>query len=82
MTNCRELIEFLDDYVADALAPSVRAAFEEHLARCPYCRDYLKTYRDSIQLAKFAVADRAEHVRETIPEELVRAVVAARKRSL
>ena len=42
-----ELIDFLDDYVADALPAEVRRRFEEHLARCALCVDYLATYRDT-----------------------------------
>jgi predicted anti-sigma-YlaC factor YlaD len=82
MVTCRELIEFLDDYVADALPLARRAAFLEHLAICPPCRDYLKTYRDTIKLGRSVLADPAEWMSETIPEELVRAIVATRKRSV
>ena len=54
--SCREFIDFLDDYVAGKQADDVRAKFERHLEECPYCVDYLKTYKDTIALARKACA--------------------------
>jgi anti-sigma factor RsiW len=75
MMTCRELTEFLDDYVAGALAAERRAVFDGHLAVCPDCRNYLASYRRTIGLVK-----RAEQgVPRDVPEALVRAVLAARE---
>jgi len=76
--TCRELSEFIADYVAGELAPQERSVFDEHLAECPDCRDYLRTYADTIRLAKDAYAN--EPVPADVPEELVRAIVVARQR--
>ncbi len=64
--TCKELIDFLDDYVADDLPPSRRHEFERHLKVCPSCVAYVKSYRDTIQMARHAYADPAE-----IPPELL-----------
>lgn len=74
--NCRDVIEFLDDYFAGRLSPPVRESFEEHIGRCPYCRDYIATYRDAVRMGKAGLA-RPEDARE-MPEELVRAILASR----
>ena len=76
--NCKELIEFLDDYVAGALAPASLVEFERHLAVCPSCRAYLATYRETITLARGAVEPPSE---EDLPPELVTAILAAAERN-
>ncbi len=48
--TCRELIDFLDDFVENELPADRRAVFEAHLAICPDCRAYLDSYRASIGL--------------------------------
>lgn len=73
--TCREIIEFLDDYSAGAQPPEVRAEFERHLDACPACRDYLRTYRETILLAGETAKREIAH---RMPEGLVRAILAAR----
>jgi len=77
--TCRELIEFLDDYVADALPADQRERFEAHLEICPACVDYLASYCDTMRLEAEAFDGDAPLV-DAVPEELVRAVLASRRR--
>jgi len=49
--SCRELVEFLDDYLAHALAGDALARFEKHLSDCPPCVAYLRTYEQSIRMS-------------------------------
>lgn len=79
MLTCRELIEFLDDYTQGRQEPSVRADFERHLAVCRACRDYLKTYRDTIALTRISAAD--SPLPPGAPEDLIRAITESRRRS-
>ena len=72
--NCRDVIGFLMDYIDGVLAPAERSEFERHLLVCHSCVAYLKTYQLTI---KMEIATRIEDV--TIPEELVRAIMASRK---
>ena len=58
--TCRELIDFLDDYIEGSQQAGVRTRFEVHLERCPYCVDYLKTYRDTISHARGAATSAAD----------------------
>ena len=78
--SCRELIEFLAAYLDDELAPGERTAFEAHLSVCPYCVDYLATYRETVHLGKQALAAETE-ILEEVPAELVDAILAVRSRS-
>lgn len=74
--DCRELITFLADYLANDLPAERRAAFEEHLAECRSCVQYLATYRETIRMARAAAAA-PELSAEEMPEELVKAILAA-----
>jgi anti-sigma factor RsiW len=77
--TCEELTAFLDDYVAGEQPADVRARFEEHLAVCPPCVDYLAGYRAAISLGRQAYPSAlAGGIPDDVPEELVKAIVAAR----
>ena len=76
--NCRQFIEILDDYVAASQPPHDQARSEEHLAVCPYCRDCLKSYRDTIELLKKALAAQPEG---RVPDELGPALAEAMRRA-
>lgn len=72
--TCRELVAFLMEYLDGALSDPVRRLFEEHLAECPDCVAYLDSYRAAIRLGQDACRDAAV----APPDDLVRAVLAAR----
>jgi anti-sigma factor RsiW len=75
--SCREIVEFLADYLDGTLAAASRARFEEHLAECPQCLAYLDGYRATIQLEKDAFASGSES--RDVPQELIEAILAARR---
>jgi predicted anti-sigma-YlaC factor YlaD len=74
--TCRELNEFLLDYVEGALAGPVRAELDRHLGVCPDCVRYLDDYREVIRLGGTCTEDDAPA--EDVPEALIRAILAAR----
>ena len=76
MNTCQEIIDFLGDYVSGELPAAQREEFERHLAICPPCVDYLKTYEQTIRLGKCCCSD----VDEKPPEELIKAILAARSK--
>ena len=80
--TCREFIGFLDDYLSGTQAALVRADFESHLSACSYCVDYLKTYEDAIKLGRCVHCDdeHPDQLPPDVPEELVQAVLAARRK--
>jgi anti-sigma factor RsiW len=75
--TCRDIIEFLADYAAGTVTAEERTIFEAHLAICPPCVAYLRTYQATVQLGKTALSETQKS--DPIPEELVAAIVAARK---
>jgi anti-sigma factor RsiW len=78
--TCRELIEFLHLYLDGELASDRVAEFERHLAVCESCVNYIKTYQESIALGRAACRDWDAPAGEEAPEELVAAVLSARRR--
>lgn len=78
--TCRDLIDFLRAYLDGELPPALRRRFEEHVDACPPCLHYLDSYRETVSLAAeaFAPCGPDDAVPEEVPEELVRAVLAAR----
>ncbi len=79
MITCSEFESFILAYLEDELAPRKKYVFDLHLKMCPECRDYLALYRAAMVLAKGALGKDREHLEENIPEDLVKAVLAARK---
>jgi len=76
--TCRDVAEFLADFLDKALAPEVAAAFEQHLRACPACRDYLHAYRSTVRAARAAWPATPDDKLADVPEELVRAILASR----
>jgi anti-sigma factor RsiW len=74
--TCRELSEFIADYVDGQLPPSVRVSFDVHLSRCANCRRYLAQYRATVEAGRSALADPGVPVGD-VPEEVLEAIQAA-----
>jgi anti-sigma factor RsiW len=73
LMTCRELIDFIADYLAGELEESEGNEFERHLILCSSCRAYLASYRQTLDL----LAD--DSVIEDVPEELVQAILRVRR---
>jgi len=52
MISCRELVEFLCDYLSDELSPERRDHVDQHLNHCPSCAAYVESYTIVIQLTR------------------------------
>jgi len=78
MLTCEELESFLDDYLDGLLPAGARRRFEWHLRLCPDCRRYLEAYRRTVVLYRRAFEWEAA-LREETPEDLARAILAARE---
>lgn len=78
--TCRELADFLGDYLAGELPADVSAAFDRHLSLCPNCVHYVASYKSTIELGRRAFADEQADATSAVPEELVQAILAARQK--
>lgn len=79
--SCREFMDVILAYLDGELGPHERQLFDAHIQACPPCLDYLDSYRRTVELtgAAWAACGADDRVPEEIPEELVCAVLAARK---
>ncbi len=78
--TCREMVEFLMQYLEAELPGEQRSAFDAHLAACPSCVTYLDQYRDTVRMGKTVCEDLEGPVPDDVPEELISAILAARAR--
>lgn len=76
--TCREFADFMADYLSGELPQDIRQQFDRHLGLCVNCQRYLTSYRETTTLGKRALADDDSALPADVPEELVRAILAAR----
>ena len=79
--KCRELADFLMDYVSGELPEESRTHFEFHLDKCKNCREYLVQYEVTIRAGRIACDEMSDEMSDemgSIPDDLVKAVIAAR----
>jgi len=48
--SCQELVELVTDYLEGALTPADLRRFEEHIAICGACTEYLRQLRETIRI--------------------------------
>jgi len=78
--TCRDLVEFMMDYLSNELPDDTRTIFERHLTACPHCVRYLKTYQPTLTLCREAFDVPDAEVPAEIPEALVQAILAAQRK--
>ena len=77
--TCRELIGFLMDYVEGELPPDEHRRFDRHLGLCTDCTSYVASYRETVRLGKMICRPDKEELPSDMPEDLVQAILAARR---
>ena len=78
--TCRDFITFLMQYLDGELPTEQQAVFEQHLADCPDCLAYLRSYAATIKLGKAAFADLDKRAPAEVPEELVKVILATQSK--
>jgi anti-sigma factor RsiW len=78
MISCREFENFILAYLEGELPARQRRTFELHIRICRECRDYLAAYRLSTELARRAFEDPDQPLPEDVPDDLVKAILAAK----
>ncbi len=78
--TCQEFIDFVGEYMEGELSGAELLRFQRPLEICPYCVDYLASYERTVRSGKAAFQDPDGPVPTEVPEELVRAIQASRRR--
>ena len=77
--TCREVTDILDRYIEGDLPTRQHLFLKLHLSLCRNCRNYLRTYRQTIRAAKSLVSTPGDL--PPMPEELVQAILASRAKA-
>lgn len=78
--TCREFVEFMMAYLDEELPSAQRDEFEAHIERCPQCVCFMDSYQETIRLGKSVCQEPDQDVPDCVPEQLVEAILAARKK--
>lgn len=78
MMTCAEFEAFILDYLSGRLSTRQTRIFSLHLLLCRECRDYLEAYRRTLALEKAAFRTPTAPLPADVPEDLVKAILAAR----
>jgi anti-sigma factor (TIGR02949 family) len=78
--TCKEFFDFLMAYLDGELPGEERQLFQAHLDACPPCLVYLDTYQEAVRLGREACSAPEEPPPSEVPEELVQAILAVRRR--
>lgn len=76
--TCRQLIEFIADYLDGSLPPVERHEFDRHLRVCPSCVAYLASYQRTIELGRSMLSPTEESASKFVPEGVIEAMRLAR----
>jgi len=74
--TCREITEFLREFIDGDLPPEIKLEFDAHVAKCQDCVVYLEQYRATITASRGAFGEP-----DDVPEELVTAILTALKQA-
>jgi anti-sigma factor RsiW len=78
--TCRDVVDFLSDYLACELDPGLRAELDAHLALCDECVGFIRSYEQTVRLGKAAFDRLDEPADQRVPRQLVEAILAALRR--
>ena len=79
--TCKQLVEFPEQYLAGELASGARETLESHLATLADCRRHLASYEKTVRLAARAAKHPDDDPPAEVPDELVQAILSARRRA-
>ena len=79
MITCKEFEDFVLDYLDDELPALQRSRFERHIRMCRECRQYLLAYQRTQEVSRAVFSSPDALVPDDVPEDLIKAILQARK---
>ena len=79
MLTCAEFESFMLDFLEGTLPKRQRLIFRMHLKVCRDCRSYMAAYERSVALGQAVFQDPESPVPAEVPEDLVKAILAAKQ---
>jgi len=70
--DCQEFIDRIDDHIDPSSPEALPAEFDQHLGACPYCADYVDSYREAARLLRGSLCTQPEAM---LPEALTHQVL-------
>ena len=80
MLTCKEFDDFMIDYLEHELPLKDRFGCWLHLKMCRHCSRFVREYQQTITLGKQAFDEPDDPVPESVPEDLINAAVAYRRK--
>jgi len=77
--TCRQFADFIADFLEGSLPAADHQEFKRHLGVCANCARYLDGYRKTVAVGKCAFDDLDAQLPADVPEELVDAILQARR---
>lgn len=77
--TCQQVIDFVMSYLDNELPAEDREIFDAHLEICDDCRNYLASYEATKRLTADLSSAEAALPAASVPEELVAAILAAKR---
>jgi len=79
--SCEHFADFLHDYFDGELPAEQSSVFDRHMDMCPPCKDYLVAYEKTVHLGKASLCKGDAEELPPVPDALVQAILAARRKT-
>lgn len=81
MLTCKEFDDFMVDYLGDGLPVWQKFTCWLHVKMCRECTYFVREYQRTIELGKTAFDDLDDQVPDSVPDELIKAALAHRRKN-
>lgn len=81
MITCKDFADFIGRYLDGELSEAESREFAAHMGVCPSCIDYMESIKTTRDCCRCICDDPEAEVPADVPEELIQAILKARKKS-
>ena len=77
--TCRQVEEFLMDYLENRLGFWTTLQFRAHIFMCPNCSKYIQEYKNTIALEKKIFQNPDEEAIGNVPDDILQAIMNVKR---